>query len=294
VRLRGLEPPRGCPHGDLNAARIPNFATAARPLSLARSVPGVCEHAFVREPAEIEECLELRAKGMTATEIARRSGIPRATVRDWINGRVPRAGLSRCPTCGLAGHVRSALPPAYAYLLGAYLGDGCVSLHPRGVYRLRITLDTAYPGIIDEVVAAARAVMPASAVSRPRRPRSNCVDVSSYSKAWPCLLPQHGPGPKHERPIALQAWQWIHVEDHPELMLRGLIHSDGCRFMNTGRGTWRHPRYLFTNVSLDIQHIFCETCDLLGLRWTKSGLKTIYVSRKADVARMDEFIGPKA
>jgi hypothetical protein len=38
----------------------------------------------------------------------------------------------------------------------------------------------------------------------------------------------------------------------------------------------------------------------LGLRWTaafpadESKAVTIYVSRKADVARMDEFIGPKA
>ena len=106
-------------------------------------------------------------------------------------------------------------------------------------------------------------------------------------------MPQHGPGPKHKRRIELEAWQWIHVEDNPELLLRGLIHSDGHRFINTGR-RWRHPRYGFTNVSTDIKHIFCETCDLLGLRWTKSGPKTIYVSRKADVARMDEFIGPKA
>src|SRR4051794_18427029 len=29
MRLRGLEPPRGCPHMDLNHARLPNSATAA-------------------------------------------------------------------------------------------------------------------------------------------------------------------------------------------------------------------------------------------------------------------------
>jgi hypothetical protein len=77
----------------------------------------------------------------------------------------------------------------------------------------------------------------------------------------------------------------------PEPLLRGLVHSDGCRFMNTGRA-WRHPRYSFFNLSADIRAIFCWGCDLLGLRWTTAG-HTVYVSRKADVARMDEFIGPK-
>lgn len=48
----------------------------------------------------------------------------------------------------------------------------------------------------------------------------------------------------------------------------------------------------FSNRSADIRRIFCDTCDVLGLRLTES-TNTIYVSRKADVARVDEFIGPK-
>lgn len=62
--------------------------------------------------------------------------------------------------------------------------------------------------------------------------------------------------------------------------------------MNTGRG-WRHPRYAFSNLSQDIRMIFVNACDLLGLRWTTSG-RTVYVSRKDDVRKMDLFIGPKA
>ena len=107
------------------------------------------------------------------------------------------------------------------------------------------------------------------------------------------MFPQHGPGPKHARRIELTDWQHALVLRHPKLLLRGLIHSDGCRFTNTGRGGWVCPRYTFSNVSDDIKRIFRETCELLDLHWTKAGQKTIYVSRKADVARMDEFIGPK-
>jgi hypothetical protein len=52
------------------------------------------------------------------------------------------------------------------------------------------------------------------------------------------------------------------------------------------------PRYSFSNRSADARRIFCDACDVLGLRWTAAP-DTIYISRKADVARMDEFIGPK-
>ena len=120
------------------------------------------------------------------------------------------------------------------------------------------------------------------------------VEVSSFSKSWPCLLPQHGPGKKHQRPIVLTDWQLELGARWPDQLVRGLIHSDGCRFQNTGRGNWSWPRYAFSNLSDDIRSIFCHACDQLGVHWTRSGKRTIYVSRKADVARLDEFIGPKA
>jgi hypothetical protein len=61
----------------------------------------------------------------------------------------------------------------------------------------------------------------------------------------------------------------------------------------TGTGGWRCPRYSFSNRSEDILEIFRWTCDLLDLRWTVAP-HTVYVSRMADVARVDEFIGPKS
>jgi hypothetical protein len=142
-------------------------------------------------------------------------------------------------------------------------------------------------------------VMPGSSVER-RLTVSNCFQVSSYSKAWPCFFPQHGPGMKHTRKIWLSPWQQELAERWPEALLRGMIQSDGCRFINIGRGGWRHPRYAFSNVSTDITSIFCTACDRLRLRWTAAfpaderKAARIYVSRKADVARMDGFIGPKA
>ncbi len=128
---------------------------------------------------------------------------------------------------------------------------------------------------------------------------SNCYSVSAYSRSWPCLFPQHGPGKKHTRPIFLADWQQELAKRCPDMLLKGLIQSDGCRSISTGNGGWTQPRYAFSNLSTDITSIFCSACDCLGLRWTASFPKaesaavSIYVSRKADVARLDEFVGPK-
>lgn len=134
------------------------------------------------------------------------------------------------------------------------------------------------------------AIVPESRVCRVNG-AGGWVEVTSYSKSWPCIFPQHGRGKKHERAIELADFQETAVVRAPGYLLRGLIHSDGCRFQNTGTN-WSNPRYSFSNRSADIRSIFCDACDRLGLRWTTAP-HTIYVSRKADVARIDEFIGPK-
>jgi hypothetical protein len=198
----------------------------------------------------------------------------------------------RCDSCGLVLHQFERLTPEYVYLLGLYLGDGSIAAHPRSVYRLRISLHTRYPGIIASAAAAIETVRAARAAVQ--RCNGNYVEVYSYWKAWPCLLPQHAPGKKQDRKIELTDWQRRVVNRWPEQLVGGLVHSDGCRFQNTGRCNWVHPRYSFRQVSDDIRRIFCDTCDLVGLHWTPSGKHTIYVSRKADVAKLDEFIGPKA
>ncbi len=259
----------------------------------------------MRSRAEVELVLELRGEGLGARRIAQRTGLPVGTVRDWLAGKVPihsrvDAGWDACPRCGHPALRFGELPSSYLYLLGLYLGDGCISAGPRQVYRLRINLDLAYPGIVDACERAIREVAPLNRVYRLLR-RSNYVDrpdpslveVSAYSKSWPCLFPQHGPGRKHERDIRLAGWQRTQIERHPELLLRGLIHSDGSRFINTGRGGWTCPRYVFNNESADIRQIFCEACDAFGVRYTFAP-RAVYVSRKADVMKLDEFVGPKA
>ena len=177
-----------------------------------------------------------------------------------------------------------------------YLGDGCLSSHPRGVYRLRVVLDSRYPGIVAECAAAMQDVLPANRPGLQPRHNDNCFEVYVFSKQLPCLFPQHGPGRKHQRTIQLVDWQQEVVERHPQLLLRGLIHSDGCRGTNKirhGQKTYEYPRYNFSNRSDDIRRIFCDTCDLLGVEWRVMNAYNISVARRDSVARLDEFIGPK-
>jgi hypothetical protein len=79
-------------------------------------------------------------------------------------------------------------------------------------------------------------------------------------------------------------------------LLRGLIHSDGCRLINKVRVRgvpYEYPRYQFTNLSTDIRAIFIQACDDFDVRWTRSNPVTISVSRSSDVAKLDSVIGPK-
>jgi hypothetical protein len=184
----------------------------------------------------------------------------------------------------------------YAYLLGQYLGDGSIASVGKGSYRLFVSCCAFYPGIIDETQRAIRAVLPNSSLGQ--RARSNVVDVTCYSKHWPCLFPQHGPGRKHHRKIALVPWQEaIGLDSHPDQLLRGLIHSDGCRAINRikapGGKTYEYVRYMFSNRSDDIRGIFAAACERLGIECRQMNRWTISVAKRDSVAAMEEFIGPK-
>jgi hypothetical protein len=161
---------------------------------------------------------------------------------------------------------------------------------------MRIVLDSAYPGIIAECRAALEAVFPSKTAHAGKRRESNCFEVSMYSKHWPCFFPQHGPGRKHLRPIRLAAWQQQIVDANHRPFIRGLIHSDGTRIIATERkGSYvrQAPRYVFSNRSEDIKRLFCDSCDAIGVRWTRPSDIQIAVYRKASVALLDEFVGPK-
>jgi hypothetical protein len=250
-------------------------------------------------PADtVQNVLALVAAGLSDRAVAGRTGVAKGTVANWRRGRTPRPPRphpAQCPRCGDPVRFAGELGSAYSYLFGQYLGDGCVFTN-RSSYVLRISSDAHYPNIVAECSRAIEAIS-----GRPPRvrhdPFKRLVNVLSYWKPWPCLLPQHGPGRKHKRPIALTAWQRQIVEAHPGRFLRGLIHSDGWRGLNrvTVKGRdYAYPRYQFSNRSDDIRALFTWACDLVGVEWRPWGRWHISIARRDSVARLDEFVGPKA
>ncbi|MBA2283669.1 MAG: hypothetical protein H0W25_20870 [Acidimicrobiia bacterium] len=239
---------------------------------------------------------------MSKAEVARRTGVSRAQLRSWLAAGLA-ATLASPMRAGSTQHVgdvcerRAQLDEAaYAYLLGQYLGDGCLSLGPRGVWRLRISACDAYPGIKEEIASAVGAVLPGRHVGYIGR--QGCTELYSNSKHWICLFPQHGPGRKHERTITLEPWQEaIAVNRHPDRLVRGLVHSDGCRVINRVRGangvSYAYLRYFLTNESADILQIFESACDRLEVEHRRNNRNSVSVARRASVAKLDVIVGPK-
>jgi len=265
----------------------------------------------VRPASDIRRAQALLDAGLPLAAIAAEVGVARATIRAWRAAGFDQLIATRTsgyPGLGGDGPGRLDVGPpgshpctaadlaardaaAYAYLFGQYLGDGTISRGPRDVYRLRLFCCAHYPGIVARCVATARAVLPRK-VGAHRLKNQNVVVVLSHWKHMCCLFPQHGPGRKHERAIVLDDWQDEIVLAHPESFLRGLVESDGCRSVNRVNGG-EYPRYLFSNRSEDVRALFVRSVEQLGLGWTTANRWTVAVSRRADVAVLDGFIGPK-
>jgi hypothetical protein len=257
----------------------------------------------VHPPDVKAEALRLVAEGLNDCEVSRRTGIARSTIRDWRRPTYEAKPIATCPRCWRGMKPTSFSSEDYAELLGLYLGDGSISRALR-TERLRITLDLKYPVIIAEAEALVRRCFPVNRTDVVDRPSAGrCADVSVYSSHLSCLFPQHGPGRKHERRIELEPWQLEHVRSAPYALLRGLIRSDGCCFVN--RTDVHRPQpceyvsYHFANMSRDIIDLFLAACGYVGIddcRVNRSsrGLWNVRINRRASVALLLANVGTKS
>jgi Homeodomain-like domain-containing protein len=247
-------------------------------------------------PVEARSCaLALLAEGLNDCEVARRTGIPRSTIRDWRRPRyIPKTvthGL-RCPRCWQPAYRRIEFAEAdYAELLGLYLGDGHIVRAGRTM-RLRIFLDSRYPLIVRDVRDLLARSFPENGVGLTRLDGGSTSVVSLYSCHLPCLFPQHGPGKKHERRVRLEAWQERIVAAEPWPFLRGCIRSDGCVFVNR-TGPYSYLSYEFANHSADIRELFTWACDLVDVRYRVNGTR-VRIYQRASVNRLVRNVGRKS
>src|ERR1700733_8477456 len=90
--------------------------------------------------------------GFSLRSVSRSTGVNRSTLRDWREH--PEKALNRASCSRCAENPALPEPQAdYAYLLGLYLGDGCISRagsRDKEVWKLRVMCADAWPGLIRE------------------------------------------------------------------------------------------------------------------------------------------------
>lgn len=257
------------------------------------------KHIF-RSHEALRTIFEVYAECGGVNETAKRTGIPRSTVQRFLATYENLAQFdaehlpepSPVATLKTPSEEFPELKLAYAYVLGIYLGDGHITDTRRpNVKRMMVYLDKKYPRIIQHCIEMIETILPNNSAKAVNRP--TWVYVSCVSQYWPELIPQHGAGKKHERPIILEAWQKQIVDLFPLEFFRGLYHSDGSRSHNVVKGK-NYERYFFCNKSPEIRQLFIDAVEKLGLVWTQTNEINIAISHREDVAWLDEHVGAKA
>jgi hypothetical protein len=113
----------------------------------------------------VDLALALSRCGVLDRENAEICGVSIAAIRHWRyggrrNAQTERKRRSVCPRCD----GRALDSRAYSYLLGLYLGDGCLTRSRRDVYALSVICCDAWPGLIVAAKSALATVMRTSSV----------------------------------------------------------------------------------------------------------------------------------
>jgi hypothetical protein len=222
--------------------------------------------------------MRLVESGLNDCEVSRRLGIARSTVRDWRRPTyVSRRewAMENCPRCWEAVRPMRFKPADYSELLALYLGDGYISNHAR-TQRLRIALDTKYPGIIADCKSLLERCFPTNPVGEVTAHGGTMVFVSLYSRHLACLFPQHGAGLKHQRRLILEPWQ-----------------------ARNRTGAYEYLSYQFSNMSADLIRLFVEACTRVGVttrvnQSRRTGIWDVRINRRGSVALMEEHVGLKS
>lgn len=133
-----------------------------------------------------------------------------------------------------------------AYIIGVSLGDGNLSCPNGRVTRLRITCDSQYPLLIQEITLKLKQLLPNNKVSLVDR-KDNCVDISVYSNTLNDFMPwKVNNGSKYVQKARVPAWIFKN-NGHIKNCLKGLLQTDGSVYTDR-----RYKMVNFTNHTQEL------------------------------------------
>jgi hypothetical protein len=128
-----------------------------------------------------------------------------------------------CPRCSSPPELPE---PArdYAYLLGLYLGDGCISVSgnpAKEIWALRIMCADAWPGLVTECTAAMLAIRPNNKVGMV--PREGCTEVKGVLAPLAVFVPAARTGQEAQPEDRARGLAACHHGQAPRAIGQGVI-----------------------------------------------------------------------
>ena len=146
-----------------------------------------------------------------------------------------------------------------SYIIGVALGDGNLSIPNGRATRLRITCDSKYPDIAEEITLSLKKIFPKNKVSIVAGPRNTYFNISVYSNRLNEIIPwKVGAGSKFEQDVSVPDWIKIDKELSRNC-LRGLLQTDGSVYADRG-----YLMVNFTNNTLSLANDVMEIMTTLG------------------------------
>lgn len=179
---------------------------------------------------------------LSIRQIVSRLGVGSSTIARMLQESPLRtkseAAASRYEPLKLSGNLEEL-----AYLVGIYLGDGCLVQSSR-TELLDIACDAKYQGLIDRFTSLVSRVF-GKAPALQRDPSTNCVHIRLYGTGISATLGMDL-GPKNRRDLQIPLW----IKDNEEFTrwcLRGLFETDG--YIHSRRGRDRSVVVGFSNTN---------------------------------------------
>jgi hypothetical protein len=245
----------------------------------------------------IEEVLKRYEENKNISELSRIYSVPRHTILYWLKSNIlntiqVREEINQKTIDSIYEHI-SLNKKEYSFILGLYLGDGCITQNGRNdsSYKLRIAQDNKYPKSIHDIKNKLSNffVKEAKLVDV-----KGCCHITIYDKYLPIYFPQHSKGFKHDRKINLNQFQLENI-DHAELM-SGLWLADGSRYF-ANHGKYKYERFNFTNKSLDIIELFESCLNKFEIKYSKrvkpDKIWIIEIQNKENVNKIKNIVGIK-